>query len=153
LIYGITILLFSLGLPALQMKQPAQTRWLGRSGVAALCTSYLLFAIVYFLASFNPDRIHFPLSYLANFLQVIGSVLLGIAIIRASTFPRWTGVLLIVSGIIFIGLFRIAYLPDTPAYIITNAAVLTSSIAFIGCGYTLLQQSKGKASARSTSSS
>ena len=155
LILGITILLFSLGLPALRMKQPYQTRWLGLSGVAAYCTSSLLFAIIYFLISFNPTQINYPypLYYLANALQVIGSVLLGIAIIRASTFPRWTGVLLIVSGIIFIGDFMIASLPDTPLYIITNAAVLTGSIAFIGCGYILLQQSKGNATARSSSSS
>jgi len=139
LILGITILLFSLGLPALHMKQSYQTRWLGLSGVAALCTSSLLFAINYFLTSINPYQINYPLFYVANALQVIGSVLLGMAIIRASTFPRWTGVLLIVSGIIFIGSFMAASLPDIPLYIINNAATLLGCIAFIGCGYTLLR--------------
>jgi len=134
LILGITSLLFSLGLPALHMKQSYQTRWLGLSGVAALCTSSLLFGIYYFLTSIN-----YPLFYVANALQVIGSVLLGIAIMRASTFPRWTGVLLIISGIISIGSFMAASLPDTPLYIINNAATLLGCIALIACGYTLLR--------------
>lgn len=152
LILGITILLFSLGLPALQMKQPSQTRGLGLSGVAALCTSSLLFAILYFLTSANSNQTYYPLFYAANALQVVGSILLGIALMRASTFPRWTGVLLIISGIIFIGSFLSASLPSIPLYIINNAATLSGCIAFIGCGYTLLQQSKENATVKPSSS-
>jgi hypothetical protein len=153
LLSGILLLLFSLGLPALQMKQSYQTRWLGLSGVAVLCTSYLLFAILDFITINSYLINYYPLFYVANALQVIGSVLLGISIIRASTFPRWTGILLIVSGIIFIGSFMVASLPDIPFYIITNAANLTACIAFIRCGYTLLQQNKRNAKAISSSSS
>jgi hypothetical protein len=153
LLSGILLLLFSLGLPALQMKQSYQTRWLGLSGVAVLCTSYLLFAILDFITINSYLINYYPLFYVANALQVIGSVLLGIAIIRASTFPRWAGMLLIVSGIIFIGTFMVASLPDIPLYIITNAANLTACIAFIRCGYTLLQQNKRNAKAISSSSS
>jgi len=153
-ILGTTLLLVSLGLPALQMKQSYQTRWVGLSSVAALCTSYLLFAIVYFLRNINYYQINYPLFYVAIALIVIGNVLLGIAIMRASTFPRWTGVLLIVSGIIWIGWFMIPSLsPGTLLYIIINAAILPGSIALIDCGYTLLQQSKGNASTLSSSSS
>jgi hypothetical protein len=152
-ILGTTLLLVSLGLPALQMKQSYQTRWVGLSSVAALCTSYLLFAIVYFLRNINYYQINYPLFYVAIALIVIGNVLLGIAIMRASTFPRWTGVLLIVSGIIWIGWFMTPSLSPTLFYIIINAAILPGSIALIGCGYTLLQQSKGNASTLSSSSS
>jgi hypothetical protein len=136
------------------MKQSYQTRWVGLSGVAALCTGFLLFAIVYFLRNINYYQYNIPLFYAAIALIVIGSVLLGIAIKRASTFPCWTGVLLIVSGIIWIGWFMIPSLSSgTLLYIIINAAILPGSIALIGCGYTLLHQSKGNATARSSSSS
>ena len=153
LIQAITLLLFSLGLPALQIKQSYQTRWLGLSGVAVLCTSSLLFAILDFILS-NPylTNYPYPLYYATFATQVIGSILLGIAIMRASTFPRWTGVLLIVSGIFYIGVFMATSLPDTANYIIGNVANISGCIAFIRCGYTLLQ-SKGSATTLASSSS
>lgn len=155
LINAITLLLFSLGLPALPLKQSFQTRWLGLSGVAVLCISSLLLVILGFTLN-DPRLRDYPylLDYAAYGTQVIGNILLGIALIRASTFPRWTGVFLIISGIFYIGgFFPISLLPDTTAYyILSNVANLSGCIAFIRCGYTLLQN-KENATKRSTSRS
>jgi multidrug transporter EmrE-like cation transporter len=152
LINAITLLLFSLGLPALQIKQFSQTRWSGLSGVTILCTSSLLFAIFDFIVT-NPylTSYPYPLAYAVYGTQVIGNVLLGIAIMRASAFPHWTGMFLIVSGIFYIGGFFSTSLPDTPYYILNNIASLSGCIAFIRCGYTLLQ-SKGNAPTLASSS-
>lgn len=151
-------LLFVIGLPGVYLRQA------GRAGVLGLVGFILLFfaillegatfssiqaTILPFLAQKAPQFLAgnslpvgvFLLLIVSGLMQMIGSILLGIATMRAHVFPRWAGILLIVSGIIF--LLTIPSLPSPLGDIIEVASFITLAGAFIGCGYMLISGEHG----------
>ncbi|HEX6759065.1 MAG TPA: hypothetical protein VF086_11775 [Propionibacteriaceae bacterium] len=71
-------------------------------------------------------------------LMVIAGVLVGIAVIRAAVFPRWTGIALI-SGMVFMA--NATVLPE----VAQTAAAGIRDLAFAGMGAALLLQQDGRA--------
>lgn len=146
-------LLFVIGLPGMYLRQA------GRAGVLGLVGFILLFfAILLEGAAFSSVQIvvlpllaqkapqllggnSLPLSgflllLISGLMQVIGAILLGIATMRACVFPRWTGVLLLISGIAF--LLMIPPLPSPLSDLIEVASFITLALACSGCGYLLM---------------
>lgn len=128
-----------LGLPGLHLKQGRQGGGISLIAILSLCCSAALYLIYVFgFMSGNP----FPHAFYNTFnvLNNVGLFLLGIAIIRASIFPRWTGVLLMASGMIFAA--SLAYPPSDPLsyYGMVSLASVLNGIAFFRCAYLLLQR-------------
>src|SRR6266699_5971245 len=68
----------------------------------------------------------------------IGAILLGIGTRRAQVFPRWTGTLLIISGVLF--LLSIPPIPSPFGDIIDLASNVAYFVVLAWCGYLLMPQ-------------
>jgi hypothetical protein len=149
----ISSLLFVIGLPGMYLRQAGRAGALGLVGFILLFFAILLqgtaftsvqVVVLPFLAQKAPQLLGgnslpisaFLLLLISGLMQMIGAILLGIATMRAHVFPRWTGILLLASGIIF--LLTIPSLPSPLGDIIEVASFITLAGAFIGCGYTLI---------------
>jgi hypothetical protein len=147
-------LLLVMGLPGLYIRQATRAGALGFVGFVLLSLGLLLggvaFAIVQvtiypYLAQSapkllpsngtGPDSGFFLWILGPVLLLAIGSILLGIATMRAHIFPRWTGILLIVAGVLFL-------LSFAPIPFISLASNVVFFVALAWCGYTLVAQRK-----------
>jgi hypothetical protein len=81
--------------------------------------------------------------HVANSLLGVGGVLLGIATMRAGVFPRWAGLLIIVSAVFALGSFVSFSLGSLS---LTSVAVGFVALGLGWMGYTLLS-AKGEAEA------
>jgi hypothetical protein len=148
-------LLFVIGLPGMYLRQAGSTGVLGLVGFILL-----FFAILLEGAAFSSVQIivlpllaqkaqqllggnSLPLSaflllLISGPMQIIGTILLGIATMHACVFPRWTGILLLISGIAF--LLTIPPLPTPISDIIEVASFITLTLVCIGCRYLLMGQ-------------
>jgi hypothetical protein len=148
-------LLFVLGLPGMYLRQSARTGVLGLVGFILLLSAILLqdaafssvqFVILPFLAQKAPQLLggnNLPISaflllMVSGLMQIIGTILLGIATMRAQVFPRLAGVLLLVSGIAF--LLTIPPLPSPISDIIEVISFIALALGCIWCGYLLMGQ-------------
>jgi hypothetical protein len=150
-------LLLTLGLPGLYLRQAARGGKLGFAGFVlfslGLLTGGVAFGTVQatvfpYLAQSAPTLLPsggtgplsgFLLWILGPVLLLgIGAILLGIATKRAHVFPRWTGILLIISGILFF--LSIPALPPPFGTIIDFASNVVFFVAFARCGYQLMTQ-------------
>jgi hypothetical protein len=73
--------------------------------------------------------------HVANSLLGVGGVLLGIATMRAGVFPRWAGLLLIVSAVFALGSFVIGSLGSVGP---TSVAIGLAALGLGWMGYALL---------------
>src|SRR3989442_8697876 len=104
-------LLFVIGLPGMYLHQAGRAGVLGLVGFILLFLAILLegaafssvqVVVLPFLAQKAPQFLGgnslpisaFLLLLISGLMQMIGTILLGIATMRAHVFPRWTGVLL-----------------------------------------------------------
>ena len=146
-------LLFVIGLPGMYLRQARGAGVLGLIGFILLFFAILLegtafssvqIVVLPLLAQKAPQLLggnSMPLSaflllLLSGLMYIIGTILLGIATLRARVFPRWTGVLLLISGIAF--LLDIAPFPSPLSDILEVAAFITLALACSGCGYLLM---------------
>ena len=144
-------LLFVIGLPSMYLRQAGRAGVLGLIGFILLFLAILLqgaafssvqIVILPFLAQKAPQLMAglpvsaFLLLLISGLMQMIGAILLGIATMRASVFPRWAGILLLASGILLV--LTIPPLPSLLSNIIEVASFITLAVAFISCGYTLM---------------
>ena len=155
ILFVVWSLLLTLGLPGLYLRQAARTGKLGFAGFVLFSFGLLLgcvgFGIVQatvfpYLAGLAPTLLPSggagPISgfllwiLLPVLLLGIGAILLGIATRRAQVFPRWTGILLIISGVLFI--LSIPALPPPFGTIIDSASNIAFFVAFAWCGYQLM---------------
>jgi hypothetical protein len=88
------------------------------------------------LAGNNLPISAFLLLIVSGLMQMIGAILLGIATMRASVFPRWAGILLLASGIAF--LLTLPSLPSPIGDIIEVVSFILLAVAFTWCGYILM---------------
>lgn len=148
-------LLFVIGLPGMYLRQAGSAGTLGLVGFVLLFFGILLQGATFstvqvillpFLAQKAPQLAgghSMPLSaflllIVSGLLYIIGAILLGIATMRAHVFPRWTGVLILVSGIGL--LLTLPPLPTILGTIIEMVSFVVFSVAFMWCGYTLMAQ-------------
>lgn len=117
-------LLVILGLPALVAALSARSRALSVAGFVLVTVSILVYQVAFglvdavvlpYLAAnhFNADQppaAMFPFFMGAGFAEIIGTILLGVTILRSGVFSRISAVLLIAAGTIL--LVTLAPLPE-----------------------------------------
>jgi hypothetical protein len=146
-IYAASNILFLLGLPGLYVKQSNKDRPMGIIGIVMIFAGEIGFIVYNFLVLLPATSYaqYDGLLNISNLLLIVGFLLLGIVIVRASIFPRWTGIVLIITSITEVLYFTplSAMLNTTIFYIATiSTNSLPFWIAIIGCGYTLLSRQK-----------
>jgi hypothetical protein len=151
-------LLFVIGLPGMYLRQAGRAGVLGLVGFILLFFSILLQGAAFstlqvivlpFLAQAAPKLIAgnsgpigvFLLLLVTGLMEIVGTILLGIATMRAHVFPRWAGVLLIVAGIAL--LLTIPPLPVILSTIIETISFFALAVAFLWCGYMLISGEQG----------
>ncbi|GAC1591828.1 MAG: hypothetical protein NVS4B1_36920 [Ktedonobacteraceae bacterium] len=107
-IFGLIGIFVLCGLRGFYAKQAHRGGWLGTIGTMMLAAGWILNIIIscIFVVSatsnqpFSPEAISSILTlYRVNyFFLIVGDIILGISIIRAGVYPRWTGIALIVLG-------------------------------------------------------
>lgn len=150
-------LLFVIGLPGMYLRQAGRAGTLGLVGFILLFFGVLLqgatfstvqVVILPFLAQKAPQLTGgnsmpvaaFFLLIVSGLMYMIGAILLGIATMRASVFPRWVGILILVAGIAMV--LTIAPLPEAISTIVEAVSFIAFSVAFIQCGYMLMAQKR-----------
>lgn len=147
-------ILLVMGLPGLYLRQATRAGALGFAGFVLLSLALLLGGVAFgvvqvtiypYLAQFAPKLLNFggigPTSGFLLWILVpvlllgLGSILLGIATLRAKVFSHWIGILLIVAGVLF--LVSIAPIP-----FIDLASNSVFFVALAWFGYTLIAQRK-----------
>lgn len=139
--------LSSLGLAGLQIKQADRARQIGLTGIIMLFPGNLGL-VVYYILLFSPAIYPSIGQYSALFivsllLSLVGTMLVGIAIVRAEIFPRWVGIVLILSQITRVLYFTPLAVPGQASSIMVVAGTNTLlCVALVGCGYALLSRHK-----------
>ena len=150
-------LLLTMGLPGLYLRQATRAGALGFAGFVLLSLGLLLGGVAFgsvqvtiypYLAQSapkllpsggtGPDAGFFLWILGPLLLLTIGSILLGIATRRAHVFPRWTGILLIVAGVLF--LLSIPPIPSPFGDIIDLASNVVFFVTLAWIGYLLMTQ-------------
>jgi hypothetical protein len=150
-------LLLTLGLPGLYLRQAARSGKLGFVGFVLFLLGLLMGGVAFgtvqatifpYLAQSAPKLLPsggagpdsgFVLWILAPLLLLgIGAILLGIGTRRAHIFPGWTGLLLIISGVL--SFLSLPALPPPFGTIIDFVGNVTLFVAFAWCGYQLMTQ-------------
>ena len=155
-------LLFIIGLPGMYLRQAEHAAVLGLAGFILSFFGILLQGVAFstvlvtvlpwlgqvapkLLAGNNLPASVFLLLVVSGLIQMIGAILLGVATMRAQVFPRWAGILLLASGIIF--LLTIPNIPSPLGDIIEVASFACLALAFVGCGYALVTGERESAEA------
>jgi hypothetical protein len=157
-------LLLTMGLPGLYLRQATRAGALGFAGFVLLSLGLLLGGVAFgvvqitiypYLAQSAPKLLPsggtgpdtgFLLWILVPLLLLtVGSILLGIATRRARVFPRWTGILLIISGVQF--LLSIPAIPSPLGDLIDLASNVVFFVALAWFGYLLMTQKQETAEA------
>ncbi|GAC1344559.1 MAG: hypothetical protein NVSMB27_05670 [Ktedonobacteraceae bacterium] len=143
-------LLFVVGLPGMYLRQAGRAGVLGLIGFILFFFGILLQGVTFstaqivilrFLAQKAPQlmgagsgpRGVFLLLIISGLMQIIGTILLGIATMRARVFPRLAGVFLLVSGVAFL-LTIGPFLND----ILEVVSFIALAAAFVWCGSQLV---------------
>ncbi|HLZ58632.1 MAG TPA: hypothetical protein VKR06_16965 [Ktedonosporobacter sp.] len=159
LITFIGSLLFVIGLPGMYLRQAGRAGALGLVGFILLFLGFLLqgaafsalqVTVLPWIAQVAPKLLEgenlpigvFLLLIVSGLMMLTGSILLGIATIRAHVFPRWTGILLLASGILF--LLTLPPLPSPLDDLIEIASFIALALACLWCGYLLMGKENGK---------
>ena len=139
--------LSSLGLAGLQIKQADRARQIWLTGIIMLFLGNLGLT-VYYILLFSPAIYPSIGQYSALFnvsqlLSLVGTMLVGIAIVRAEIFPRWPAIVLILSQITRVLYFTPLGVPGQTSEVILSAGVNTLVfVALVGCGHALLSRHK-----------
>ena len=158
LIILVGALLFAIGLPGMYLRQAGRAGVLGLVGFILLFLAMLLqgtafsavqIVVLPFLAQKAPQLMGgnslpisaFLLLIISGLMQIVGDILLGIATMRARVFPRWMGILLLISGIAF--LLTLPPLPSPISDLIETASFVAFAIVFLWCGYLLIASERG----------
>ncbi len=151
------LVLASLGLAGLYVNQSGRARQIGLVGIVMLFPANLGLAVYWILpfyiflfsSAIFPTIVTIVSQYIgffavANLLSVVGTILVGIAILRAEIFPRWAAIALILSSVT-----RLLY--STPGFrvlgypltiIVAAGGNTLLCVALVGCGLALLSRHK-----------
>jgi hypothetical protein len=147
----LSVLLEVGGLPGICVRQRAEAGRLGLVGfILTLVGSILIVGVqaigllvLPYLAENAPRLLAPPASYatyvlVAALLLSVGVVLLGLATMRAGIFPRWAGLLLVVS--IVINLVSFSPLPASLGGLVERIAAVVFALGLASMGYVLLAE-------------
>jgi len=133
------------GLPGFYARLWNRTEWSGAIGVIAIIGSLIILFIKTILPpNFSSGHPALFNTFSATQLYFLGAgtILLGISIIRAVVYPRWTGVALLIGALMYLLLNLIMeFLPpvNTDVSILSSTLpLLIISVAYIRCAFTLL---------------
>jgi hypothetical protein len=149
--------LLLLGLPGICARQAQRAGWSGFIGVILtflggfILTSFSVVELIIqpWLAQIAPQLIagngppaFFAFFLVAGILFALGSILLGIAVMRASILPRWAGLLLLVGAVI-----NVADVPlsGTTGAIVASVAFVLFAMGLGWMGYALMMERRGEA--------
>jgi len=126
-------LLLMLALPGMYARQAEAAGWLGLLGYVLLAVGNVL--LIGFAAAplFNPSitglgEEESVAAFLLALALILGFVLTAVATLRAAVYPRWSGILLLVAGVVFLfGFFVAEELP--PIAEALSVALLGISLA------------------------
>jgi hypothetical protein len=97
---------------------------------------------VIYIVNFNPGSLVpssiFTLLHVNFYFTILGDLLLGIGMLRAAVYPRWTGIAVIVLGFVS---FTIALMPPANANIsatLGGLGELLLAAFYLQCGFLLL---------------
>jgi hypothetical protein len=157
-------LLLVMALPGLYLRQATRAGALGFAGFVLLSLGLLLGGVAFatiqvtifpYLAQsapkllpsngIGPDAGFLLWIFGPLLLLTVGNILLGIATMRARVFPRWTGILLLISGVLY--LLSIPHIPSPFGDIIGFASNVVFFVALAWCGYLLMRQEQETAEA------
>jgi hypothetical protein len=157
-------LLLVMALPGLYLRQATRAGALGFVGFVLLSLGLLLGGVAFatiqvtifpYLAQSapkllpsngtGPDAGFLLWIFGPLLLLTVGSILLGIATMRARVFPRWTGILLLISGVLY--LLSIPHIPSPFGDVISFASNVVFFVALAWCGYLLMRQEQESAEA------
>jgi hypothetical protein len=158
LMFLIGSLPFVIGLPGMYLRQAGRAGVLGFVGFILLFFALLLGGAAFAMLQIivlpylaqkaaqligpnNGPAALFLFFIATGLILSIGAILLGIATTRARVFPRWTGILLLVAGIV--SLLTIPPLPSPIGDLLELASFIILSAAFLWCGYTLIAGERG----------
>jgi hypothetical protein len=133
-------LLLLLSLPGMYARQAEAAGWLGLVGHVLLAVGNVLFIGFAAAPLFNPsiqglDAEESVTAGVLALVLLLGFVLTAVATLRASVYPRWAGILLLVAGIGFLFSFFVAEdLPHIAGALIGImwGGVLALALAWIG---------------------
>jgi hypothetical protein len=164
ILFLVWTLLLVLGMPGFYLRQASTARKLGFAGFLLFWMGMLLGGVAFastqatmwpYLAQnapkllpsggAGPDTGFLLWILVPTLLFAIGAILLGVGTMRARVFPRWTGVLLIISGVLF--LLALPGLPSPIGDIIDLGSNGAFCIAFAYCGYLLMTGGKERVAA------
>lgn len=152
LIAGVLVLL---GIPAVYLRQARQTGILGLIGYICLAVAGMMFAVSIVLvdtliipwiatvapklAEGNGPTALFIFYIVSSVFLLLGTVLLGIATLRAHIFPRASAIVLIAAGVL--NLISFAPLPPSLlANILGTLPVVLVNVALAWFGYVLMNE-------------
>jgi hypothetical protein len=163
------LVLSTLGVPGLYLRQAARAGSLGFVGFGLLSlgllvagvslgaiTTFMLPILGQWAPTFLSGSNSIPLTVLLLLiigpflLQGVGALLLGIASLRARVFPRGAGILLLASGVLYIIIAPLP--PSSIGNIVELAADVSFFLAVAWFGYALLAQGQEPVGAPSAAS-
>jgi hypothetical protein len=163
------LVLSTLGVPGLYLRQAARAGSLGFVGFGLLSlglllagvslgaiTTFMLPILGQWAPTFLSGSTSIPLTVLLLLiigpflLQGVGALLLGIASLRARVFPRGAGILLLASGVLYIIIAPLP--PSSIGNIVELAADVSFFLAVAWFGYALLAQGQEPVGAPSAAS-
>lgn len=150
LVYWVSAILMLFGLVGLYARQARKTGWLGLlSFVLAFLGTILVGSILIVSATLIPliaaeapaileEAIALPAFMLPVFVLGfgLGYVLFGMATMRAGTFPRWSGLLLIVGVSLFM-ISEVALSDRTLSHLMVTVGDVLFGLGFVWMGNTL----------------
>lgn len=151
----IGLMLVTAGLPGIYVRQARQTGWLGLIGFMLILFGGLLFMSLFmmsfiflpYLAEVAPklvaDQNSGPAAIglffiVASLMYTLGTISFGIATMRAHVFPRWTGLMLIIGGILILA--DVVPLPPIISTIIADCSNGLTFLGFAWLGYSIMAQ-------------
>jgi pSer/pThr/pTyr-binding forkhead associated (FHA) protein len=145
-IFGLVGIFVLCGVHGFYAKQAHKVGWLGTIGTMMFAAAWILNILIscIFVVNassnqpFSPEAVSsiVTLDHVNYFFLIFGDIILGISIIRAGVYPRWTGITLIVLGCL-----NLIYALYPQATAVEFMAVLLAAAIFSQWGLTLMKRS------------
>ena len=128
------------GLPGFYAKLGNRAGKLGAVGVIILLGGWIILMCldIFQLANFSAGPLVRALSGIQFYSGTIGSILLGISMIRSAVYPRWTGVALLLAASVYLMMWTLPIAYTNVVGISSVLLPLIISVVYIRCAFSLL---------------
>ena len=134
-IWFVGIILFVVGLPAIQATQPKTGR-LGQIGLVLMGIGALIALVVTIVVRFGGSDVGDTLPLISALVGAVGRIIVGYLTIQARVFPAWVGRVLIIDAVCNV----LGGVVPSVALILGIISALADAAALIGYGFTIVQQ-------------